>query len=365
MTHKVCHLSTVHPADDARILYKECVSLAQAGYDVSLIVPRAGDDVISGVRRLALPKPASRGERISRTAAALFWRARTQNADLYHFHDPELFGVGLALKALGAKVVFDSHEDLPRQLGGKPWIPAQLRGPAAWLAERIEDGGARWLDAVIGATPTITARFAARGLRATTVNNYPILGELSGPAAPYADRPEAALYVGGVTAIRGAREMVAAAAQAKTPLRIAGPVSGAGLSAELRAAPGVDLLGVLDRAGVGEALRSARLGLCVLWPQPNYLESTPVKLFEYLAAGLPVVASDFPRWRELIGDSDSVRFVDPKDPNAIAAAIHWILSHPAEAQAMGERGRAHVHAGYHWGVEEAKLLALYAELLGG
>jgi hypothetical protein len=361
----VCHLSSVHPTKDVRIFHKECASLAAAGYRVTLVVPGVGDHRDKGVDILTVPRASSRRERLLRTSRLVLTRALEADAELYHFHDPELFPVALALKAKGKKVVFDSHEDLPRQILSKPWIPSLLRRPLSGLTERIEDFAAKRIDAVVTATPFIRERFAALGVRAEDINNYPMLEELDLGPVDWANKARQAIYVGGITAIRGAREMVQAIAQTDAKLLLAGPIEGA-LQADLDQAAErsqVELAGFLGRPQVVEALRQSMVGLCVLYPTVNYLDSTPIKLFEYMAAGLPVIASDFPRWRELVGDSGAAIFVDPQDPQAIAEAIESLVNDPQKAQSMGEAGRQRVLSGFHWGVELEKLLALYESLL--
>lgn len=147
-------------------------------------------------------------------------------------------------------------------------------------------------------------------------------------------------------------------------LALAGRMSEPDLRAALARRPGwsrVDELGWLDRAGVRSLLDRARVGLVVLHPVPNYLRARPVKLFEYLAAGVPAVASDLPAWRDLVGDR--CLYVDPLDPTAIAEATTWLIEHPGDAAELAERGRAHVLREMSWTSEEARLLALYDRVL--
>jgi glycosyltransferase involved in cell wall biosynthesis len=82
-----------------------------------------------------------------------------------------------------------------------------------------------------------------------------------------------------------------------------------------------------------------------------------------MSAGLPVIASDYPRWREIVDDAGCGLLVDPTDPAAIAAAMQWILDHPEEAEAMGERGRRAILDRYSWDREADKLIELYATLI--
>ncbi len=139
---------------------------------------------------------------------------------------------------------------------------------------------------------------------------------------------------------------------------LAGPVD-AGLDL---AGERVDLRGRLSRDGVAEVLREARVGLLVLHPVEAHLQSLPIKLFEYMAAGIPVVASDFPFWRELVGEAGVL--VDPNDVDAIAAAIETLLDDPANAEAMGARGREAVATRFGWEAEGERLLSLYERIAG-
>ena len=77
---------------------------------------------------------------------------------------------------------------------------------------------------------------------------------------------------------------------------------------------------------------------------------------------MPVVASDFTAWSDIVRSSNCGVLVDPLDARAIARAIGYVLRHPREAEGMGRRGREAVMARYGWEGEGAKLVALYADL---
>ncbi len=173
---KVAHLTSVHPASDTRIAYRECRSLAEAGYEVVLVAAGDAPGLPHGVRLHSVPEPANRFERMTRTIWHVYRAALDERADVYHFHDPELMGVGLALRARGALVVFDVHEDIPRDIVDKPWIPNVLRGPLSFGSSVFLRGMHHWYSAIVAATPAIARRFPHS--RTVVVANYPRLDEL-------------------------------------------------------------------------------------------------------------------------------------------------------------------------------------------
>jgi glycosyltransferase involved in cell wall biosynthesis len=366
---RIAHISTVHSATDLRIFAKECRSLQRAGHDVSFVVPHPRDEVRDGVRILGVRRRSGRLGRFSRTGLDLLRRAIADGAAACHLHDPDLLPFIVPLKLAGKRVVYDAHEDLPKEILSKPWIPPALRAGVSWTAGNVELLATRFADAIVAATPSIARRFPRS--KTVVVQNFPLPEELvavNGGTA-YAHRPLMLAYVGGLSAIRGAREMIEALERipASVPLRLAfaGRFENAAIEQDCRARPGwarVDPLGFIGRAEVAALLGKSRAGVVLFLPEPNHLEAYPTKLFEYMSAGIPVIASDFPLWREIVEEVGCGVLADPLDPAAIARAVSWIIDHPAEAAAMGERGRAAVLQRFAWPFEEQKLLRLYDSL---
>lgn len=367
---RVVHLTSAHPRDDIRIFLKQCRSLAAAGYDVSLVVADGqGDDERDGVAILDVGKSGGRVGRMLGATRRVLKRALALDADIYHLHDPELMPAGLMLKRRGACVVFDAHEDLPRQLLSKPYLGRYLRGPIAALAGGFERFAALRFNAVVAATPTIRDKFRDFGVQVVDVCNFPMLGELEA-ALPWRSKSREVCYVGGITAIRGIREMIAAMglSASNSRLNLAGTFFEPDIKAEVCRMPGwakVNELGFLGRGKVREVLERSMAGIVTLPPTPAFLDALPIKMFEYMSSGLPVIASHFPLWREIVKGNDCGICVDPLDPAAIAAAIDRLVENPDLARRMGENGQRAVRERYNWGSEEKKLLALYAKLPAG
>jgi len=370
--HTLVHVTIGHLRFDTRIFVKECSTLAtEPDFDVHLVVAdgeggqRNSNVTIHDAGRLP-------GGRL-RGAVVGNWRvwtsARNLRPDVVHFHDPELVLLGLALRLAGNRVIYDVHEDYPNQVAYRHWIPRPLRRPVAVALSFAERLGGALFDGVVAVTPRIARRFPAG--KTWVVNNFPIRKELriEGRCAETEGTPTFA-YVGGLFPVRGTREMVEAIGllvqRRPALLELGGVFVPDGFRDELESLQGwgaVRYLGFLARPQVKAVLGRARAGLVVLHPVDNLKNAYPVKMFEYMAAGLPVIASDFPVWRDLLANADCALFVDPLDPRQIAEAMLWILEHPKEAEEMGSRGQEAVEHRFNWSREAVKLGEAYRSVL--
>jgi glycosyltransferase involved in cell wall biosynthesis len=368
-------LTTVHPRYDGRIYEKEARSLAeQSGLCVVLMVADGRGHVAGGTGDVSIQDLGELGGRLRRVLVGpwrAFWAIRRLRPEVVHFHDPELIPLGLGLRALGIEVIYDVHEDVPRQILTKPWLPPVTRRPIAAFVSLVEWVAGRAFSAIVAATPTIAERFPPS--KTATVQNYPLVSDLSsGGPRRNGEGADHFVYPGVIADIRGAFEMVQAIELLgdlpTARLELAGPFFPADAAERLRSLAGwkaVIYRGEIPRSEVVRMLSTARAGLVVHHPIPNEVDAQPVKMFEYMAAGLPIIASDFPRWRGIVEGSGCGIMVDPLDPRAIAEAMRWILEHPREANDMGQRGREAVERGYNWSVEANKLIEVYERLLEG
>ena len=367
MSARVCHITTVHRPDDHRILHKECRSLREAGYDVTLIAPAEEDVVLDGIPVVALRgTPRNRLDRMVHRARGAYRAALAVDADLYHFHDPEFLPFGVRLAWAGKRVVYDAHEDVPVQMRYKDWIPARMRGPTARAFAGLEAAAVARLHGVV--TPSHTAIDRLRRSQPNTIllANYPRLDEIV-PAARWSDRERAACYVGGITRDRGAHELVAAMAGVDGVLHLAGAFMPPALQHQIERVPGwerVRYAGRLGRSAVNGLMARAKIGVIPLHPIANYVEAYPVKLFEYMAAGLPIVATDVPRWRAVLEEHDCGVSVPFGDPEVLGAAIEGLLDDDDGARAMGDRARSAAERYYSWETQATALTGLYERLLG-
>lgn len=368
--HKIVHLTSVHPRFDTRIFIKICSSLAQQNYDVSLIVADGkGDELKNSVNIHDVGKLNGRINRIFKTTQNVYKKALKLDADLYHLHDPELIPIGLKLKKQGKKVIFDAHEDLPKQLLGKPYLHPLARKILSTTARIYENFFCKRFDAIVAATPYIRDKFLIINPNSVDINNYPILEELITSDVSWEKKQLAVCYVGGLSEIRGILELVEAISITKTGtiLKLGGKFDNQTFEQLVKSSngsPKIEKLGWLNRTQVAQTYANSRAGLVTLRPAINYLDSLPVKMFEYMSAGIPVIASNFTLWKEIIEGNHCGICVDPLSPRDIAQAIDYLILNPKESEAMGRNGQKIIRAKYNWGIEEQKLLTLYRELLG-
>jgi glycosyltransferase involved in cell wall biosynthesis len=365
---RIAHLTSAHPRLDTRIYQKMCLSLANRGHTVDLVVADGqGDYVADGVRIIDAGGSVGRAARILNAPTRVFNQAIDLDADLYHLHDPELLPIGLKLKKLGKRVIFDSHEDVPRQMLSKSYLIRPLRYGVAIGLRRFEAWACKQFDGVIAATPFICRKFLAINPNSIAINNFPRPDELVS-VTRWDQKQPVVCYVGGITKVRGIFEVTQAfgVVRSEVRLKLLGEFGEDDLQSKLRALPGwsrVDVLGFADRRGVREILGRSMAGLVTFLPAPNHIDAQPNKMFEYMSAGIPVIASDFPLWREIICGDDCGLLVNPLDPAQIAAAIDHIVTRPDDAERMGRNGRRAVLDRYNWLTEEAKLLSFYERIL--
>lgn len=367
----VCVLAPVHPYDDIRVFRKEAKSLARAGYRVQLIARAEAALDEDGVEVLPL-RYARRWQRFP-LQPWLLWRVLRTGASIVHLHNPDTLLIGLALKLLGRRVVYDTHENYRLLLLDKEWLPRLLRHPLALAVDGLERLGARVFDDVI---VTQAAQVAHFGARTTLIENPPIT---TGPLVAEAHRLAQAharqdflrvCYVGLIKEDRGLFQMVEALERLnhRHPARLwlIGRTASDDLIPRAQALPGwryVDYLGFLPSQAAAYAyICAADACLATFLPWGDNERVNINKFFEAALFGKPVVASDFPVWRSYVSGIDCARFVDPRDPAAIADALAWIAEHPAEARALGANGQRFVQERYNWETESQKLLAIYERL---
>jgi glycosyltransferase involved in cell wall biosynthesis len=339
-----------------------CVSLSQFNHDVSLVVADdLEDEVNRGVKIFSSGKPSShRIFRMLSGAYKTYQKANSIPADIYQFHDPELIFFGLFMSLKGKKVIFDSHEDIPKDILDKEYINIYIRKFASIFFGLIEKYLFRYFSVVITSTPTIETKMRSYGVNAYAIRNFPILSEFK---SRFSLHTRNICYIGGITSNRGIAELIDALDFVDdVKLILAGKFSDNDFEAELKSKKNwskVDYRGVQNRAGISKVLSDSSIGIVTLHPANNFLESLPIKMFEYMAAGLPVIISNFPLWMEIVEESNCGVSVDPLNPVAIAKKINEMFTDFDKLYEMGKIGCEIVKTKYNWGIESQKLIQVY------
>jgi glycosyltransferase involved in cell wall biosynthesis len=367
---KIAHLTSVHNRFDTRIFSKMSVSIVAHGCEVSLVVcDGKGNESIQGVNIYDVGFVRGRFNRMRVAPHKVFTKALTLDVDIYHLHDPELIPIGVKLINLGKLVIFDSHEDVPKQILGKPYLNHFFRLIISYLFSRYEYWAFPKFSGLIAATPYIRDKLLKINPNSIDINNYPMLDELFNNLS-WKNKSLSISYVGGIDRLRGILEVCDAMAllKFKVRLNLVGLFSNEHLKKTVALSFGwnmVNEFGFLSRNEVKKVLEQSIAGLVTFLPLPNHISAQPNKMFEYMSAGIPVIASDFPLWREIIVGCNCGLVVNPLDPHSIAQAIDFLVANPDKAELMGKNGREAIVSKFNWPIEQKKLLNFYSNILNG
>lgn len=366
---KAVHITTLHHPLDPRIYYKQCLSLHQAGYDVTLIAPVSEEmEVKPEFSLVPLKKYANRWIGLAAGTFHAYLQAKKLKADVYHFHDPELLLIGRLLKKKDNEVIYDIHEDYETGIIQRNYFTAPVRKAIAKIYKYVEKKCTIQMKLVLA-----EKYYKEKYPSGTCILNYPLLN----PALLHREikfhTASQVLYTGNITKDRGAVQ------HAKLPL------IDEGISLHLYGKCSKDLAEEMfetagaaqDRLhihGIGQYIPKAEIdaayekenwlaGIALFPPTEHYMKKELTKFFEYMAAGIPVICSDFPKWKEFIQEYDCGICVDPDNEQEIAEALQYLKSNPEKARQMGENGRRAVKEHLNWKKEEDKLIHLYEELV--
>ena len=351
---KVCHVSSVHCNNDSRIFIKECCSLSNANYDVFFVVE--GDSFENnGCHIVGIGNPpSSKRKRIFSFSKKAYKKALELDCEVYHLHDPELLLYAKKLKRKGKIVIFDSHEDVSAQIMDKEWIPKILRHIVSKLFSVYQGHVLKRIDGIVAATETI-GNLLNKYNTTVVVNNYPKFEDIKYQTNPFSNRPRIIGYAGSLDNNRGLQVVIESLKSINGTLKFA--------SNEFIENDKIINCGKLNRDGVNNLYKESRLGIVLYKPLANHINAQPIKMFEYMAAGLPVVASNFPLWRRIIEENNCGICVNPLDSIEISNACNKLLDNPVWSEQLGKNGYNAIVSKYNWANEEKKLLDFYKKIV--
>lgn len=369
MAIKVCHVTSLHEADDGRIFQRYCKSLAKK-YDVYLVAPNTESRIESGVHIVGIPLPDI-NHRIKRilNLNKLLKPLYEIDADVYHLHDPELMRIGLKLKNKGKRIIFDSHEDVLNQIENKNYIPKLFRGIVAKLYGAHEKRCLKQYDAVVSVTGYIVDRLNKINENTCQITNYPKF-EVRHTEERTWDRT--VCFAGLLSPFWMLNEIISILPAVNAKMYLAGLFATDDYLNELQQLPGwqnVEFLGTLPHSEVLKVYSKSSVGIAIeSYENPNAgfrvgsLGCT--KIPDYMSSGLPVIVSNSEVWGGVVRKYDcGIAIENPKDSKEIARAIQFLLDNPKEAKRLGENGLSAAKDEFNWEAQERIMFNMYDKIL--
>lgn len=362
---KVCHMTSVHNQTDIRIFEKECVSLAEHGYEVHLIAP--GEDgnkkniQIHGIGKT----PKKRWKRMIFSTRKVGKISKKIDADIYHFHDPELIPLGLKLVKNGKKVIFDSHENVLDQFIEKEYIPLIVRKILNTFFVSYIKYVCEKFTAIISVDPSICKNYKKYNPQTIMVANYPEIEEIHKKSTS----KNYICFAGGISKQWNHDIVIQAIHNLEDISYVLCGNADEDYLSYLRTLPGWEKVDYRGKVSHGEALELlsgavAGVALASYSRNTNGKEGTlgNTKLFEIMMCGIPVICTDFNTWKNIIEKKESGYCIRYDDIDELKKIIQKLIKQPEMRKKIGDNGRKCVEKNYNWDNEKKQLLSLYLRL---
>ena len=365
---RICHITSVHPRYDIRIFEKECKSLSKY-YDVQLVVADGLENEIkNGINIIDVGKEKNRFQRMLISTWKIYKVLKTIDALVFHFHDPELIPVGILLKFRGKKIIFDVHEDIYEQIKTKDWVASiilLLLLPLVKIINKIIAFNFNLIFAELSYKKKYSKR---KNKYQIDVLNYPQT-EILKPFINCNRTENGIIYIGSITYLRGL-DVILDSLMILKQKKIDFTMHFVGTLQEeidweyykiLR--DNVIFYGYLDIRKGYEISTKCKVGLAILKPIGNYIESIPTKIFEYMSLKLPFIASDFKAWRNYFPENVNNIYVNPNSPIELSEALINLLGNNKRVNQLDDNRRKVAEQKFSWESEEKKLFMLYDNIL--
>jgi glycosyltransferase involved in cell wall biosynthesis len=364
---KICHFSTAHNANSSRLFDMQCKRLSKAGYDVTLIALEETKKTIEGVKIISFPKTKYRFYRVTLLVFYMLYKTLRQKSNLYHFHDPELFIVGYILKLLGKKVIYDVHEDLPKQIFNKTYIPKKLVRIISKISEILENFFCKRFDGILTVVPSLKKRFLKINKNTILFRNFPDIHLIDNAKKFYKNHNTfSIIYPGSLSKDRGIEDAINIVElyKGKVKLILAGSWSSQAFEKyckELNGWKYVRYIGRTSPKKIYSYIKSADLGIHLIHDFPTSRIGYPMKGFEFMACELPFLMSDIGHNRKLF--NEVCEFVKPGNVKDIKNKIDYLMNNRKKRIKLGRKGRKKLIKSYNLDIEFEKLIKLYSLVL--
>lgn len=366
---KVFIFTSLHNWDDVRIYQKQAKSLALK-YEVELhAVANFKHKKIDNINVYGLNKISKRYLR-PLNWGVLLYRALKSDAEVFHFHDPELLPIGVMIKFLKKKkVIYDAHENVKLTILNREWINEKIRKPLSRAFDRYEKRISKKLDRVVTVLDEIAEDFIKEGINTIVVKNFQI--DVGIPKKDIMKGKEIKIaYAGSISSIRGTLELVESFKYIpydNVHLDIIGEFSSEDIKKHImdnvKRDSRIKYKGVVSYHEAQGILKDSDIGVVSYKPGPNHDFCLPNKIFEYMSAGVPIVATRIKYWENNFKRYNNILFIDEVKAKSIAEGIIYLIENKEEANRMGQAGYKAYKENFTWQGEEKKLLLMYEELL--
>ncbi|EUJ51011.1 glycosyltransferase [Paenilisteria rocourtiae] len=371
---KVMMFSSVHTFKDARILFKEAYTLCEKYAVDFYAIGNVGEVKAYEKKGLKIHLLAKKS-RLKRflTILEIKKAIKASDAKYFHFHDPELLTLVPFIRKMKPDgiIIYDMHENFPEAVKSKNWLPKSIRKPLAKSIQKIEKRLMRNLDGIIFAEESYKKYYEHVKADKIDIYNYPthMAKNIDNKSA----KPLTMIYIGRIAKVRGIFEMLELVKMfqeegTEIKLQLIG-LADNDLLQEMQAfiqgnrlEKMVEYSSYIEYSKIKEYYSKADIGLCLLHPIPNYLESLATKIFEYMAMSLPMVVSDFPAWKKVITENDCGLVVNPLNIIEVKNAIQRLMEDNCKRKELGANGRKNYIKKYNWDIEGEKLVQFYRKL---
>jgi len=368
---RVCVVTTIHPPFNARIYERGVAALIEGGLKVTLVspwikpeTPRFEHDWVT------LPAPTNRATRLLH-GLKTFVAAWKQPAQAYHFHDIDFLPWAVILKiGKGVPVVYDCHENYPEEIAyHKAWIPNPLRRPLSAVTRIVENWAVKRLGVCIAVVPHQVERFSRLGVKTVLVRNF-----ANWKPRPNLPHERALICTGTLSPPYGVNVLLDIGREMKlrelgVTLMVTDRFVSADLEQRFRETVSREELPIVIHQKVApkdmdELVSKACIGLAAEQDTPEKRIALPAKLFEYMALGLPIIASDLPYTRGVVCSAGCGIVVRADDAKGYVDAATKLLGDPELFQRCRANGFNAIESTFTWTHEKEKLIELFRGLVG-
>ncbi|TQV83006.1 glycosyltransferase family 4 protein [Aliikangiella coralliicola] len=364
----VCHVISGYFRNDARVFKRQCLSLKEAGYEVSILTNDGEpNEVLEGINIYACEQVWPRWKTLLFALYQFKKQALQIDADIYQLHSPELLPLGVMLKKMGKTVIYDAHEDMPAHILEKEWLPQVSRKFISVVVAKYMNRVYRKIDEIVSPHSHVVQKINEEIGKGVLVANFPLIKALDPEVIEnVANRDLILCYSGTVYAYSNQEATIEAISSIDNAVYEVAGYMDEQHQQDLLAMPGSEkskFHGRIDQVALRELYLRSLIGVVIYDYKLNLGHNLGSygtnKIFEYMEAGLPIICTDYILWKEIIDEYKCGIYVKPGDVAAIASAINTINGDRELARTMGINARKAAEEKFNWVTEKKKYITVF------